>query len=225
MWTVCNPTASRLQFELTPFCAWVQHANHSANEPPIITRSVCVYHRPSDLNITLPACYDLPSAPGMRQTSCMPVLRYRSTGQTDGRTDRRTDTRPLHRRYHWRMNTRWSRKRTYRCTSVVYKMHEPMLLIFRSAVSFSTWLLCDNFALTLVDFLNDAIIDDMVSLFHSKHRKRLFRFYSRIEVGLPDNSWQYFNWHSSSCGPFASAKRLILVVPEKNPNSKCTLCR
>jgi len=28
------PTASRLQFEPRPFCAWVQHANHSATEPP-----------------------------------------------------------------------------------------------------------------------------------------------------------------------------------------------
>jgi len=26
----CYPTASRLQFEPRPFCAWVQHANHSA---------------------------------------------------------------------------------------------------------------------------------------------------------------------------------------------------
>ena len=36
-WTVCLrllPTASRLQFEPRPFCAWVQHANHSATEPP-----------------------------------------------------------------------------------------------------------------------------------------------------------------------------------------------
>jgi len=26
----CYPTASRLRFEPMPFCAWVQHANHSA---------------------------------------------------------------------------------------------------------------------------------------------------------------------------------------------------
>ena len=30
----CYPTASRLQFEPRPFCARVQHANHSATEPP-----------------------------------------------------------------------------------------------------------------------------------------------------------------------------------------------
>jgi len=28
-----NPTASRLRSEPGPFCAWVQHANHSATEP------------------------------------------------------------------------------------------------------------------------------------------------------------------------------------------------
>jgi len=30
----CYPTASRLRFEPGPYCAWVQHANHSATEPP-----------------------------------------------------------------------------------------------------------------------------------------------------------------------------------------------
>ena len=30
----CYPTASRLRFEPRPFCAWIQHANHSATEPP-----------------------------------------------------------------------------------------------------------------------------------------------------------------------------------------------
>jgi len=30
----CYPTASRLRFEPRPFCAWVQHANHTATEPP-----------------------------------------------------------------------------------------------------------------------------------------------------------------------------------------------
>ena len=34
VWTVCYPTVSRLRFEPGPFCAWVQHANHSATEPP-----------------------------------------------------------------------------------------------------------------------------------------------------------------------------------------------
>ena len=29
----CYPRASRLRFEPEPFCAWVQHANHSATEP------------------------------------------------------------------------------------------------------------------------------------------------------------------------------------------------
>jgi len=30
----CYPTVSRLRFEPGPFCTWVQHANHSATEPP-----------------------------------------------------------------------------------------------------------------------------------------------------------------------------------------------
>ena len=30
----CYPIASRLRLEPRPFCAWVQHANHSATEPP-----------------------------------------------------------------------------------------------------------------------------------------------------------------------------------------------
>ena len=30
----CYATASRLRFEPRPYCAWVQHANHSATEPP-----------------------------------------------------------------------------------------------------------------------------------------------------------------------------------------------
>ena len=30
----CYLTASRLQFQPGPFCGWVQHANHSATEPP-----------------------------------------------------------------------------------------------------------------------------------------------------------------------------------------------
>ena len=30
----CYPTALRLRFEPRPFCAWVQHANHSATKPP-----------------------------------------------------------------------------------------------------------------------------------------------------------------------------------------------
>ena len=30
----CYPIALRLRFEPRPFCAWVQHANHSATEPP-----------------------------------------------------------------------------------------------------------------------------------------------------------------------------------------------
>jgi len=31
----CYPTASRLRLEPGPFCAWVEHANHSATEPPL----------------------------------------------------------------------------------------------------------------------------------------------------------------------------------------------
>ena len=37
VWTVCLrllPDSSRLRFEPGPFCTWVQHANHSATEPP-----------------------------------------------------------------------------------------------------------------------------------------------------------------------------------------------
>ena len=29
----CYPTVSRLRFEPRPYCAWVQHVNHSATEP------------------------------------------------------------------------------------------------------------------------------------------------------------------------------------------------
>ena len=37
VWTVClRLLASRLRFEPGPFCAWVQHANHSATDPPYI---------------------------------------------------------------------------------------------------------------------------------------------------------------------------------------------
>jgi len=32
----CYPTASRLRFEPRPFCAWVQHDNHSATEPLMV---------------------------------------------------------------------------------------------------------------------------------------------------------------------------------------------
>jgi len=32
----CYPTASRLRFEPGPFCARVQHANHSATEPSYV---------------------------------------------------------------------------------------------------------------------------------------------------------------------------------------------
>ena len=35
-------TASQLRFQPGPFCAWVQHANHSATEPPLFNRN-CVY--------------------------------------------------------------------------------------------------------------------------------------------------------------------------------------
>jgi len=34
-------TASRLRFEPRPYCAWVQHANHSATEPPLVC---CILH-------------------------------------------------------------------------------------------------------------------------------------------------------------------------------------
>ena len=33
----CYPTASWLRFEPGPVCAWFQHANHSATEPPRLT--------------------------------------------------------------------------------------------------------------------------------------------------------------------------------------------
>ena len=35
----CYRTASRLRFEPGTFCAWVQHANHSATEPPCLVLS------------------------------------------------------------------------------------------------------------------------------------------------------------------------------------------
>ena len=36
VWTVClrHPTSSQLRLEPGPFCAWVQHANYLATEPP-----------------------------------------------------------------------------------------------------------------------------------------------------------------------------------------------
>jgi len=37
------PTASQLRFEPRPFCAWVQHANHSATEPPFKSVSIKGY--------------------------------------------------------------------------------------------------------------------------------------------------------------------------------------
>ena len=40
----CYPTASRLRFEPRPFCAWVQHPNYSATEPPrcsVVGVNVC----------------------------------------------------------------------------------------------------------------------------------------------------------------------------------------
>jgi len=36
----CYPTASLLRFEPRPYCAWVQHANHSATERPTPTQIV-----------------------------------------------------------------------------------------------------------------------------------------------------------------------------------------
>jgi len=35
VWTVCLRLL-RLRFKPGPFCAWVQHANHSATEPPVL---------------------------------------------------------------------------------------------------------------------------------------------------------------------------------------------
>ena len=38
VWTVClRLIVSHLRFEARPFCAWVQHANHSATRHPTIT--------------------------------------------------------------------------------------------------------------------------------------------------------------------------------------------
>ena len=49
VWAVCLrllPAASRMRFEPGPFCAWVQHANHSATEPPgsrvLTSEQVCL---------------------------------------------------------------------------------------------------------------------------------------------------------------------------------------
>jgi len=49
VWTVClrllgYPTASRLRFEHGPFCAWVQHANHSATEPRLQYPQINKWH-------------------------------------------------------------------------------------------------------------------------------------------------------------------------------------
>ena len=38
----CYPTASRLRFEPGPYCARVQHANHSATEPPLLREFVAL---------------------------------------------------------------------------------------------------------------------------------------------------------------------------------------
>ena len=56
VWTVC-PTASRLRFEPGPFCAWVQHTNHLATEPPItqivlVKEAVTVNCRSGWLSVT-----------------------------------------------------------------------------------------------------------------------------------------------------------------------------
>ena len=42
---VTRQLASWLQFKPRPFCAWVQHANHSATEPPCITNTTCEWER------------------------------------------------------------------------------------------------------------------------------------------------------------------------------------
>jgi len=47
--TDCYRTASRLRFEPEPFCAWDQHANHSATEPPSawergMKQTICQIH-------------------------------------------------------------------------------------------------------------------------------------------------------------------------------------
>ena len=48
VWTVCLrllPTASQVQFEPRPFCAWVQRANHSATEPPLVYITLLLFVR------------------------------------------------------------------------------------------------------------------------------------------------------------------------------------
>ena len=40
-----STTASRLLFEPGPFCVWVQHANHSATEPPFSLLQDVIFHR------------------------------------------------------------------------------------------------------------------------------------------------------------------------------------
>jgi len=41
----CYPTALRLRFEPRPFCAWVQHANHSATKPPYFLCKHYINHK------------------------------------------------------------------------------------------------------------------------------------------------------------------------------------
>ena len=60
----CYPTASQLRFEPGPFCTWVQHANHSATEPPMQQYTIIInpmaFYRcgPLDIKLTFkwPSC-------------------------------------------------------------------------------------------------------------------------------------------------------------------------
>ena len=69
------PTASRLRFEPGPFCAWVQHANHSATEPQHVTY-VKISLQWTHLYVLQRFCYEynhrrLPSHP---QPVCWPTV-------------------------------------------------------------------------------------------------------------------------------------------------------
>jgi len=67
VWTVClrlhYPTASRLRFEPRSFCAWVQHANHSATSYRIVSlMSVCLRVGDRERRVCVQAAGD-PAAP------------------------------------------------------------------------------------------------------------------------------------------------------------------
>ena len=77
----CHPTSSRLRFEPGPFCARVQHANHSATEPPYRLTRGALSTRESNNSATSGTVY---------------LLTFAETSPYEGRADhrmRRVDVR------------------------------------------------------------------------------------------------------------------------------------